>query len=56
MIKITVNSFEEYVKYEQWLFSIEFPGYIEITISYEDAPAYIYRTTKIGEKWIVETA
>jgi len=55
MIRITVNSFQEFVEYEQWLFSIEFPKYVEIIISYEDA-VYNYRTTKIGEKWIVETA
>lgn len=55
-ITITVNKFEDFIKYEQWLFTLEFPEEIEINLyCMENQYTEYYNTVKQGRAYIVAT-
>lgn len=55
-IEIVVNTFEDYKKYEQWLFGCKFFEEVDINIfCIQNTNSYFYTTEKVGDSWLVVT-
>ena len=55
-IEIVVQTYKDYINYEQWLFSITFPERLEISIfCMENAMTYFYKTTKVQGRFLAST-